>query len=128
MPFEDDKTLEFNQQQKSDKVPFIIFADLESIIEKIDGCKNNHKNLSTTKVSSHIPSGFSIFLISSFKSIENKRDLYRGKDCMKKFWESLREHTMKIINFKNKKMKLLTKEQRESYENEKNLLYFQRKI
>ena len=30
---------------------------------------------------------------------------------MKKFYESLREHTMKIINFKKNKMKLLIKEQ-----------------
>ena len=30
---------------------------------------------------------------------------------MKMFCESLREHAMKIINFKMKKIKLLTKEQ-----------------
>ena len=36
---------------------------------------------------------------------------------MKTFCELLREHAMKIINFKNKKMKLLTKEQQKSYEN-----------
>ena len=58
--------------------------------------------------------------ISSFKSIKYKHDVYRGKDCMKKYCESLREHAMKIINFKTKKMKLLTKEQQESYENAKN--------
>ena len=29
MPSEDTKTLEVNQCQKSDKVPFIIFTDLE---------------------------------------------------------------------------------------------------
>ena len=46
-------------------------------------------------------------------------DVYRGKDCVKKFCESLREHAMKIINLKKKKMKLLTKEQWESYENAK---------
>ena len=47
--------------------------------------------------------GFSMSTISSFRSIENKHDVYRGKDCMKKFCESLREHAMKIINFKKKK-------------------------
>ena len=36
---------------------------------------------------------------------------------MKKFHEFLREHSMKINYFKKKKMKLLTKEQQESYEN-----------
>ena len=38
---------------------------------------------------------------------------------MKRFCESLRKHAMKIINFKMKKMKLLTKEHQESYENAK---------
>ena len=103
MPSEDTKISEFNQYQKSHKAPFIIYADLERIIEKIDGCKNNPKNSPTTKVSKHIPSSFSMSAISSFKSIENKQDVYRGKDYMKKFCEYLREHTIKIINFKKKK-------------------------
>ena len=116
MTSEDTKILEFNQDQKSDKAPFIIYADLKCIIEKIDGCKNNLKNLSTTKVSEHIPSGFSMHTISSFRNIENKHNIYIGKDSRKKFCESLREHAIKRINFKKKKMKLLTKEQHESYE------------
>ena len=36
--------------------------------------------------------------ISSFQSIENKRDIYKGKNYMKKFCESLREHTLKKKN------------------------------
>ena len=35
---EDAKILEFNQYKKSDKASFIIYGDLEYIIEKIDGC------------------------------------------------------------------------------------------
>ena len=91
------------------------------MIEKIDGCKNNPKNSSITKVSKHNPSGLSIPTISSFRSIENKHNVYRGTDCMKKFCEYLRQHAMKIINFKKKNMTLLTKtkEQQESYENVK---------
>ena len=119
MPSEDTKILEFNLYQNSDEAPFIIYADLECIIEKIDGCKNNPENSSKTKVSKHIPSSFSMFKISSFRSIENKHDVYRGKDCMKKFCKILREHTMKIINFKKKKLKSLTKEKHELYENTK---------
>ena len=52
-------------------------------------------------------------------SIENKYDPCRGKDCMKDFCESLREHEMKRINFEKKKMILLTNEQQESYEERK---------
>ena len=69
MPSEDTKTLEFNQYLKSDKAPFISYADLECIIEKINGCKNNPENSSTAKVSEHIPSGFSMSKTSSFRSI-----------------------------------------------------------
>ena len=85
MPPEDTKILEFNQYQKFDKAPFIIYVDLECIIEKIDECKNYPENSSKTKVSEYIPSGFSMSTISSFRSIENKHDLYRDKDFMKKF-------------------------------------------
>ena len=55
MPSEDTNILKLNQYQKSDKAPFIIYADLECIIEKIDGCKNNPENASTAKVREHIP-------------------------------------------------------------------------
>ena len=51
--------------------------------------------------------------------MDNKHDVYRGKDCMKKSCEYLTEHVMNIINFKKKKMKLLTKEQQESNQNAK---------
>ena len=33
--------LEFNQYMKSDKMPDIIYPDIESLIRKIDGCANN---------------------------------------------------------------------------------------
>ena len=41
MPSEDTKILEFSQYQKSNKAPFIIYADLECLIKNIDGCKSN---------------------------------------------------------------------------------------
>ena len=42
----------------------------------------------------------------SFKMKKISRRLHeKGPDCMKKFRESIREHSSKIINFKKKKMK-----------------------
>ena len=57
---------------------------LNLVIAKIDGCKGNSGNLSTTKIGELIPSDFSMSTISSFKNIENKHGVYRGNDCMKK--------------------------------------------
>ena len=45
------------------KIPFVIYADLQFLIEKFDGCKNNSEKSSTTKVSEHISSGLSISTI-----------------------------------------------------------------
>ena len=87
MPSEDSKVyqnlinIKNHQYQISS---FIIYADLESLKEKSHRFKNNPENPSATKVSGDIPSGFSTSTISPFKRIENKHDLCRGKDFMKK--------------------------------------------
>ena len=85
MPFEDTKILEFNLHRQSVKAPFIIYTDLESLIVNIVGCKNNMEKSSTTKLSEYIPSVFSMSPIWSFKDIENKDDISRDKDYMKRF-------------------------------------------
>ena len=61
--------------------------------------------------------------LSSFRSIENKYDIYRGKDCMQKFCELLREHAITIINFKKKNMKLLTKSSRNHIKMQKSVIF-----
>ena len=74
MSSEDINILEFNQYPKSDPAPFIIYADLECTIEKVDECKNSSEN--STKVSQNSPSGFSLSKLSSFRNIGNKNDVY----------------------------------------------------
>ena len=59
----DTKILEFSQYQISDKAPLVIYADLECLVENIDGCKTNPGNSSTTKVVKYIPSDFSTSII-----------------------------------------------------------------
>ena len=66
MPSEDYKILKFHQYRKSYKALFIIYADLEYLIGKIDGCKTNSEKLSIPKVSKHIPSDFLMSTISLF--------------------------------------------------------------
>ena len=76
MTSKDTKILKFNQYQKCNEAPFIIYADFDCLIEKTDGCKNNLGKSSTTKVGQHIPSCFSMSIILSFKSKENKHGVY----------------------------------------------------
>ena len=60
--------------------------------KKIDGCKNNSDNSSITKISEDIWSGFSMPTRSSFRSIENKCNVYTGKDYEKVLWIVKRAH------------------------------------
>ena len=46
---------------KSDKAPFIIYADLQCLIEKIDECKNNPETSSAKKIYSI--SFFNVYII-----------------------------------------------------------------
>ena len=54
VPSEKDNILEMNQYINSDKMPYIIYADIESLITKIDGCAINPESSSTTKLSKRI--------------------------------------------------------------------------
>ena len=57
MPNEDNKTLKYNHGEKSLKVLFIIYADLESLLEKMYSCQNNLTKSYTEKKAKHTPSG-----------------------------------------------------------------------
>ena len=103
MPSEKDKIWEFDQYTKSDKVPFIIYVDIESLIRKNDWFANKPENSSVTKIDQHTPFGYSMSTIWAFNNIEKKHTLYCGKDCMKKFCASLKEHAMNVIAFEKKK-------------------------
>ena len=58
MPSKDTKILKLNQYQKSDNATFITY------VEKIDTCKINPANSSTSNVSEHITTDFSMSTIS----------------------------------------------------------------
>ena len=119
MPKEDNKILKYNRGEKFMKVPFIIYADLESLFEKMNTCDNNPEKSSTTKINTHTPSGYSLFTHCSFDTTKNKLDYYRGKNCMKNFCQDLREHATKIINYEKKEMIPLTKEEKNMHNEQK---------
>ena len=115
----DYKILKYNHGEKSIRAPFIIYADLESLLEKTDICYNNPEKSSTTKINKHTPSGYSLFTHCSFNKAENKLEYYRGEDCMKKFCIDLREHATKTINYEKKQMIPLTKKEEKNHNKQK---------
>ena len=103
MPTKDNDIIKYNQGEKSIKMAFTIYADLECLLEKMSTCQNNPNKSSTTKINKHTPSGYSIFTHCSFDESKIKLIYYRGDDCMKKFCKDLREHSTKLINYEKKK-------------------------
>ena len=110
----DNNTIKYNQAEKSIKLPFVVYADLECLLEKMSTCYNNQEKSSTAKINKHTPSGYSLFKHCSFDKTKNKLDYYRGEDCMKKFCKDLREHATKINNYEKKDMIILTKKKKKT--------------
>ena len=119
MPNEDIKIIKYNQGEKSIRSPFIIYADLECLLEKISTYYNNFEESSTTEINKHTPSGYSLFRHCSFDKTKNKFDYYSGDNCMEKFCKDLREHATKIINYAKKKMIPLTKKEKKNHNKQK---------
>ena len=126
MPTKDNNTIKYNQGEKSIKLPFPVYADLECLLEKMSMCQNNPNESSTTEINKHTPSSYSLFTHCSFDKSRNKRNHDRGKDCMKRFHKDLREHATKIINYEKKKLITLTTEEKIHY-NEQEICYICKK-
>ena len=82
MPTQSNKTLKYNHGEKSLKTSFVIYADLECLQIKEQSGQNNPNESYTERKAKHEPCGYTLSLISSFDSRENKRNFYRGKDCI----------------------------------------------
>ena len=94
---------------KSNKMPYIIYADFKSLIEKIHGCEAIWKNL---QQQNQLKYSLQIFNVNkwNFDNTENKYSLYHQEDCMKKCCDSFKEHATNLTNFEKKKILLLQKE------------------
>ena len=128
MPIKGNNTIKYNHGEKSIKIPFTIYADLECLLEKMSTRQNNPNESSTIKINKHTPSGYSIFTNCSFDESKNKISYYRGDDCMKKFCKDLKEHSTKIINYEKKKMISLTTEEKIHYNKQKYVIYVKKNL
>ena len=112
MQKEDNKVLKYNHGEKSMKVPFIVYPDLKSLLEKMNTCYNNLEKSSTTKINKHTASHYLLFTKCLFDVTKNKLDSNRSKDCMERFCNNFKEHVTKIINYEKKEMIPLTREEK----------------
>ena len=96
LPKEDKKILKYNHEEKFRKAPFAIYADMESLLQKVDTFHNNPEKSSTTKINNHKAFRYLLPTRCSFDITKNKHDCYRGKkDCMKNFCKKFKRASNK---------------------------------
>ena len=84
MPEEHEK-IEYLPGEKSLKALFIVYADLECILKKIQYCQNNPENSYTEKKAKHKPSGYAWCSICSFDDTKNKHYFIGEMTVLKSF-------------------------------------------
>ena len=77
----------FADTEKQLRLPFVIYADFESILPKIQGCEGNPSKVTTntTKDTRHLPCSFGAYIISSDPQFYKEQFIYVGEDAASKF-------------------------------------------
>ena len=108
--------VEYSDGQHQFKVPLIMYADFESILEPIQGARNNPSLSSTRGVNNHTPSGWCLYSRFAYGDLDKPLSQYRGSDCVEKFCEHIISEAKRLYNsFPELPMKPLTKSQLKEY-------------
>ena len=112
--------LRFNKFHHSEKAPFVIYGDFESLIKSMHNCDLNPNKSYTKKIQKHEPISFSYFICSSidgvFKPVLRKytKTKPEGAGAIDVFIKWLEEDVKDIANIKPKQM-IFTEEDRKQF-------------
>ena len=108
--------VQYSDGQFQFKVPFIMYADFESILEPIQGPENNMRISSMRGINNHVPSGWCVRSEFASGKVENPLKLYRGEDCVKKFCDHVIGEACRLCqSFPENPMKPLTPKEMDRY-------------
>ena len=108
-------TVEFKDGQNQFKVPFITYADFESILEPMGPVELGSPNPNqpyTNEVNQYMPSGWCVYSKFAYGDVDNLLRLYRGKDSIETFCNYIKEEVYRLYHmFPEKLVDPLTKKQ-----------------
>ena len=106
MPTEKEKWLRFHDGQYTFKVPFMLYADFESILkavneryrDKINKVKAERKGKASysEKINTHVLSGWCVHSTFGYGDVPDPSKMYRGKECVEKFVEYIEEEVERL--------------------------------
>ena len=85
--------LKFTSLEKQYKVPFVLYCDFETMSVQ---CENTLSSGKTTKLFEHVPISFGVARVCSNKHFSKPPYIYRGKDCIGRFLDYIREEYSRI--------------------------------
>ena len=104
MPTEKEKWLKFHDGQYQFKVPFMLYADLESQLvdgryrDKMNTMRNERKGKIpyTEKINTHVRSGWCVHSTFAYGHVPDLLKMYRSKECVEKFVEYIEEKVKRL--------------------------------
>ena len=106
MPKESEKWLKFYDGQCQFKVPFMLYADFESILKPVDEryrdkmnrlkAEREGKASYTEKLNTHVPSGWSVYSKFAYGDVPDPMTDYRGEDCVEQFVDHVEKEVKRL--------------------------------
>lgn len=76
--------LEFKKLDSLIKLPYIVYSDFESVVEK-----THHDDANTTRLNVHKPSGFAFLVLDDKGAIHGEPCVHSGEDTLEVFWREI---------------------------------------
>jgi hypothetical protein len=89
-PLSDESIVKWKSREKTERVPFIIYADFESCLVPVHDDSGG--------LDEHILSGFCAYTVSSDPEFETGPVTYSGRNCMKAFYDHLASEQHRIAS------------------------------
>lgn len=103
--------VQFKNFQRKQDVPFVIYADFETLLKPVHGCEPDPCCSYTAKQQLHVPAAFAYHIVCSFDENLNKFRQYRGPDCVIKFIEFLLKDVKEIYCILNTEIPIIFSEE-----------------
>ena len=118
MPKQGENKMAFKNFYKQMKAPYVVYADFECVLKKIDTCGPDNKKSFTIKTEKHEPCGFSYFVVRSDGHTKGPY-AYRGEDAVYMFIRYLLNEEIEMReDMANKRPLVMTNEDWQKYRNE----------
>lgn len=85
--------IQFKHFERMQDMPFVIYADFESMLQPTSGEQNSKY---TTNLQKHIPVAFGYYIVCSYDTSLNRYVSYRGLDCVQVFLKKLGADVMRL--------------------------------